>query len=391
MNNIKLKNENDCEYCGRCMLVCPTNAILFKSRKWNYYPHIDSIKCIKCHRCEIVCNQQLNFINKEPSFFVGISKKYSQDLKSSSGGIFPEIAEYVIKNNGFVYGAVFDEKRLIIKHLRINNLLDLNKLRKSKYVQSDWGTIICTLKEDIKSGKQVLFSGTPCQVSAVYDFWGSYENLILLDLFCHGVSCSKPFHDYLFSMKKKINNVDFRSYDTNNYNYNFNFNFNDGSPDYTVSCDKDPFYSSFISSESLKLSCFNCRYAVNFHKSDITIGDFDDIDYAYRNGINFHHPSIIAVNSSKGQNLLNSLATKFIYKKIQNNDLTKLYYKSHNITGAWGYNINERNAFFSRFKTKGISAFYIKIQKIPPLKKMLLQIRKILKFIYNILRGPYER
>lgn len=381
MSKIKLKNENTCENCGRCMIVCPKGAISFRLGYWNYYPVIDTKKCIGCHACEKVCASSINFSNTMPDFFVGISKKYSQDLCSASGGIFPEVAEYVISAGGAVYGAAFDNKTYTVKHIRITSLSEIQQLRKSKYVQSDWTHEYSKFYEDINTGRLVLFTGTPCQISSLYDYFGKYNNLICVDLFCHGVSSAMLFRKYLLSMKKDIESVDFRSYDNYNYNYNYNFNFNfkDSSPSYVCACENDPFYRKFISSESLKLSCFNCRYATKKHKSDITIGDFDDKAYAKYKGIHFHHPSIIALNTLKGKKLLTLINDNFIFSKIDDKKLVELYYQEHNKIGSWGYNLASRNSFFFRFRLFGIYALLYDSLYLCLLKHFTVLCRKILK------------
>lgn len=46
---------------------------------------------------------------------------------------------------------------------RITSMEELSALRRSKYVQSRVGLSYRQVKQDLKNGKTVLFSGTPCQ------------------------------------------------------------------------------------------------------------------------------------------------------------------------------------------------------------------------------------
>ena len=194
----EIVSKNKCTGCTACMNVCPKNAISMVTDKCGFkYPIIDEKKCIDCGLCKKTCpilNKKNNLsINK---CYAAYSKNDEYSIHSSSGGIFPIIANYILDNNGIVIGAAFD-KKMNLNHVAITKKKEIDKLRGSKYLQSDLGDIFKYVKENLKT-KKILFVGTPCQIAGLKAYIkNDYDNLICIDLICHGVPSPKLFQKYI--------------------------------------------------------------------------------------------------------------------------------------------------------------------------------------------------
>ena len=188
----------NCTGCGMCSEICKVGAIQMMQNEEGFLsPIIDDNKCVDCGLCKENCPQNQNSeLKKCKLVYAAISKDESSLMKSSSGGAFFAFAKEVIEKGGVVCGCVFDSA-IKATHVFAENLEELEKMRGSKYVQSDMGNVYNHLKELLEAGRKVLFSGTPCQVAGVYQFLGrDYENLITIDLICHGVSSPKALSQY---------------------------------------------------------------------------------------------------------------------------------------------------------------------------------------------------
>ena len=194
-----VSDKSLCCGCSACYDACPKSAItMIEDKEGFLYPAIDEDKCIDCKLCEKVCPTKNKKKNKS---LLEAYAAYNTDenirLKSSSGGVFSLIAEYVLRNQGVVYGAAFDEN-FEVEHLRVASVEELELLRGSKYVQSKLDGIYNLCKKDLEIGKQVLFTGTPCQVSGLKSFLRKeYDNLVCMDIVCHGVPSRMVWRKYL--------------------------------------------------------------------------------------------------------------------------------------------------------------------------------------------------
>ena len=167
---------------------------------------IDASKCISCGKCTRICPECNELaVNKPSEIYAAINKDGKVLKRSASGGIFYALAESVIAEGGCVFGAMLDEQ-FQVKHICVEKIEDLPLLQKSKYVQSFIGESYKIALNKLKDGKKVLFSGTPCQVAAMKFLTGKMnENLILVEVVCHGVPSQKFFNDYFLLTVKAFN------------------------------------------------------------------------------------------------------------------------------------------------------------------------------------------
>lgn len=217
---IQIKDKADCCGCTACASRCPKNAITMEPDTLGFkYPKVDLDKCIDCGLCEKVCafndNYDKSLNLKEPEIYAARHKDIHEIETSRSGAAFIAISDYILENGGIVYGVGYKD-HFRVAHKRATTKEERNEFKGSKYVQSDLDGIFRQVKEDLKQGNTVLFSGTPCQTAGLNSYIGKKfrENLVLVDIVCHGVPSPYIWQDYLTYLenkyKSKIIKVNFR-------------------------------------------------------------------------------------------------------------------------------------------------------------------------------------
>lgn len=353
-----VKEKQNCCGCSACMSICPTLAIKMEPDKEGFlYPTIDHTLCIECERCLNVCAFQ-NGYDTSHNLFEPVAfavKHSSSDVReqSTSGGIFSAISDVVLRNKGSVYGAAFDAN-LIVCHQKATTPDERDALRGSKYVQSEMRQTIHDIEVDLSEGKKVLFTGTPCQVAGVREFFItkkiSTENLVLCDIICHGTPSPLIFSQYLNlcekTEKKKITNHIFRSKVLGWHNHTEVNVFEDGQTDsksYVSQLFKHIFYSHAI----LRPACHNCKYTSLDRASDITIADYWGIDRFLPEFDDNKGISLALLNTQKGLDYFDLCRDKLIVR--DGNARECLYYNMNQPTKASPL----RDSIWNDYHTKG--------------------------------------
>ena len=321
MNNIKNK-EFKCCGCNTCMEICPQKAIkMIESDEGFLEYSINEELCTSCGLCIKKC-PQINDIKEEktfvPKYYAAHMKSKDGIIKSSSGGIFQVIAKkFTDTNNYAIFGAVYDED-LNVKHDYIDNINDLEKLLGSKYVQSNISNIYKKVKDKLNEKDiKVLFVGTPCQIAGLNSYLNNkyYENLITIDLICHGVPSPllfKKYIDYLeLRHNGKVEKFNFRSKLKKEWGTNCYYKIN--GKEYYKPYYLDPYYYNFIKGTIYRESCYECKYARRERVGDITLGDYWGIDEIHPEIYNKLGNSIIIINSIKGENVFEKIKEEIIY------------------------------------------------------------------------------
>lgn len=339
--------KRNCCGCEACMNICPKNAIKMVEDDYGFiYPKIDKTKCINCGLCKKVCSYQNDKHDKKPIKSYAAIRKNNDNmlLSSASGGIFATIAHEIIKNNGVIYGCSMEKEdnKLIPKHIRIEDEDNINKLQGSKYVKSVIGEIYKNVKNDLKSGRIVLFSGTPCQVAALKKYLlvskVDTSNLYTMDLICHGIPSIKMFRDYIDYLEKNINgkitDIYFRDKKYGNKlrgTIYYKLNDSDDIKSKPLYSRLSTYYKMFLFGEIYRENCYSCKYANCNRVGDITIGDFwgckNECSEWYQKIMTMHKnkPSVscVLVNNEKGSQLFDSYCKDFEFKETEFDSISK--------------------------------------------------------------------
>lgn len=150
--------KEECCGCGACADVCPAHAIRMDRDKEGFdYPCADGSACVHCGRCEEVCPLKNHFSGKCSNQYAGARAKDEKvRYSSSSGGVFPVLAQYVFERGGVVYGAGYNG-RMEVVHRETNNLKELKMLKGTKYVQSNMQNVYRSIKKHLEGNRWVLF------------------------------------------------------------------------------------------------------------------------------------------------------------------------------------------------------------------------------------------
>jgi len=393
-NTIDLLNKHyKCTGCRMCVQICPVKAIDMKENEEGFFePIINKEKCIKCGLCFKRC-PQLNDVKvgkkiNSHKVFAMKNKNTEEQKNSSSGGVFSVLARYVLENNGAVYGACFDEK-LKLEHIRIDKQENLYKLRGSKYLQSNTKNTFELVKNDLNKGVKVLYVGTPCQIAGLKNYLGKdYEELLLVDLVCHGVPSQKLFDKYLTWLKKKNNSsiieYEFRSKEKKSWGLNLKVKFESGKERY-IPANLDPYYKSFLNGSTYRECCYNCKYAKIERVGDITIADYWGIEKEHPDFYDKNGVSAVIINTNAGFKAFENIKDKVEYRDTE---IEKIIAKNKNLQEPTIRNSIRNNAYkdIDRKKFINYSKKNLKFKKdIKDIIKNLIPI-KIKKKIKKIIK-----
>lgn len=310
-------NIDKCTGCSACVQRCPQNCISWESGEFGFlYPQIDTSKCIRCGLCDKVCPIEAAIATPtDQKVYAAVHKDPDILAKSTSGGAFSAIADVIFAMGGVVYGAAM-QADMKVEHIRVENKRELHRLRGSKYVQSDVGTTYRQAEVDLKNGRIVLYSGTPCQIDGLKHYLGKeYDSLYTVDIVCHGVGSQAYFDKYMeFARKRygKIHELRFRSKEFSGWSCG------GGVVVSTPAGSNEPkkipyrdfdnyYYSYFLSGDIYRKSCYTCHYANTNRPGDFTLGDYWGVE-ALRLPLNTAGGcSLILVNSNRANKLLRNI------------------------------------------------------------------------------------
>lgn len=302
-----------CMGCGICKMVCPTDAINMEMSEDGFlYPQINDKKCVNCDLCEKKC-PVLDTEKRQSvkSAFYGKAKDEEVVARSSSGGAFSVFAEKILKDGGVIFGAVFDKESKEVLY-KSSDEVTLDNLRRSKYVESKIGDSFFKAKEQLDSGRKVLFVGMPCHITGLLKFLNrEYENLITCDFICGGAASPLNFKEHLEYLEKKykskVKAVNFRPKFYGWTTQAIKVDFQDGQS-YKNYAAHDTYFKGFMYESAIKRSsCFNCGFRDN-HCADIIIADFWGHRQHSEIMLDDKGTSLMISNSSKGEEFLRSIS-----------------------------------------------------------------------------------
>lgn len=269
------KFKEKCCGCSACVAVCPTKCISMEEDEEGFkYPRVLKDQCIKCGKCMEVC---LERESKTPdqnirSLYYAYNINEGERNKSSSGGIFILLAKWCLGQKGVVFGAAYVNNQ--VNHIKICGIDELPRVLGSKYVQSNINYVYTEVREELKTGKYVLFSGTPCQIVGLKRYLNDdYQNLICISVVCHGVLNPKIYRAYYKLDISKNNSIliNFRDKKTGWKNYSITVTRNDKSKSQLH--DDNLLFRAYLSDLISRPSCYKCIWKKQIQYADFILGD----------------------------------------------------------------------------------------------------------------------
>lgn len=308
-----LEIKDKCNGCRACYSVCPKGAITMQEDKEGFLaPIINEEKCVNCGLCEKVCKSFYDKNYTEPKCYAVMAEDLIRLSGSSSGAVFPVIAKKIIEKGGYVCGAAYN-KNWEVEHIIINDLSDLDKLRGSKYVQSNIGECQKQIKVLLEDNKFVFFTGTPCQVGGLRNFLNKdYPNLLCADIICHGTPSPKVLRKYLDENfdKERIASINHRSKIMEWENLYTTIDFSNKEL-LSEKSHENPYLRAFLYNLSIRKSCFDCKYQTFPRQGDITMGDFwgvSDYNPEYNDKLG---TSVLLINNQKAEKFISEIKNSF--------------------------------------------------------------------------------
>lgn len=352
---IEVNDKRRCSGCTACASICPQNCIHMKyDSEGFYYPEVNNKLCINCNLCENVCPYIKEQTNRSDKMTVYGCQNNEESIRkiSTSGGMFAAIAEYILTMDGVVFGAGYDSQMHVI-HKSAESIDQIRELQGSKYVQSELCDTFSIVKEYLKSGKYVFFTGTPCQVEGLLYFLNGIntDNLVTADVKCYGVPSSELFdifQEYLSELYgSKVKNFYFRDKKYGYAGVNIKAVLKNGK----IIEDKltiKSYSKTMFSKVGLRRSCYECVFTTRKKLSDFTLGDIWTIEDYDKNMDDDKGTTCVEVNSLKGEKIFKEIECKGAIRTVKISELEgdRLFKYQKNLQRHYDINEDRRNAFF---------------------------------------------
>lgn len=363
---IRIEDKALCCGCGGCANICPVGCISMRADEEGFlYPTVDEDKCVGCGRCEQVCPirraddgaKGLEIGWTSPRAMGGWNKDEVIRQASSSGGAFTLLAGEIIRRGGVVFGAVMNGRK--VEHVCADSEEALSPMRGSKYVQSAVGDTYRQVRDCLKAGKPVLFSGTPCQTAGLTTFLGKRdENLYTVDFICHGVPSPKVFAQYIASIERKSNasvtGFSFREKDRgwhpSGLQLGTRVKLSNGKEIRNYPALRDSYMNGFLEDIYLRPSCYECRFkTIPKWSADFTIADFWGVDKVLPEMNDGKGTSLILIHGEHAMQLFDDVKDAFEYREC---DWQKSTVKNPTLLHS-AKRPAERETFFDDFNKNG--------------------------------------
>lgn len=291
---------------------------------------------------------------------------------SRSGGIFTALSDQILSEGGVIYGCVLDEQ-FHVKHIRAESAAERDRMRGSKYVQSDLGDTFRQVKQDLGSGKKVLFSGTSCQTAGLRGYLGKeFDGLICVDIVCHGVPSPLVFRDYVEWQQQQehsaVASFDFRNKADFGWKTHVEtIRFQNGKKK-----DTRQYTTMFYGHTILRPCCYQCPYKSTMHPSEITIADYWGIDQAAPGFNDNKGVSLVLINNDKGSRLFEQVQHMLQVKQTRLEDSMQPPLKAPFPRPA------NRAQFWQDYQQKGFDYIIRKYGTVSFLSKVKRKLKKLL-------------
>ena len=305
---IQISDKRNCCGCTACASICPHKAITMTPDVMDFlYPEVDTSLCVECGLCEKVCQFHSGYeryANYNMPLVYGCRHKDEDELvRSQSGAASWAIMQAFLQEPGVVYGVGYESITHIV-HKRATTLEECQEFRGSKYVQSDLRGIFQQVKDDLRTGRRVLFFGTGCQVSGLKSFLPQnlHQNLFTVDLVCHATPSPAVWKSFVEWQEKrhqdKAIKVDFRNKIFGWHSHQETITFSNGRKE-----SSEFFFQTFYKHLIIRNSCFDCHFTNLKRVSDITIADYWGWEKHYQEWNDNKGVSLFLVSSEKGEQI----------------------------------------------------------------------------------------
>ena len=376
---IEIKDKSKCSGCSACYSVCPKNCIsMIEDEEGFLYPTVNKDDCIKCGLCEKVCplEEHNNKKNGVVSSCIIQNKDKEVLLQSTSGGSFTPIAEYVLRQNGVVFGVEMTSDDFIIRHTKVEKKEELLKFRSSKYVQSSVGDTFKDAKNELENGRMVCFSGTPCQIQGFKNFLKKdYENLITVDVVCRGVPSPGMWRDYVEKLQQldKVQEVVFRDKGLGYQYSTMKVKYANGAVKRN-GIESDQWLRMFFSGLSLRPSCPTCNFRTTDRCSDFTIWDCFNVSDLTNTLDETKGATRMLIHTQKGMQIFDKIKCSFNFVEAPTNVVAK------GIKETFFLNKN-RNNFISDYKSMSMDSL---LEKWVPMS-VKVYLKKYARRVLNVI------
>lgn len=377
-----------CTGCRACEQLCPKQCISMKSNKEGFLTaEIDENVCIHCGLCQKRCPQNNMPDKHNPIKVLAVRYKKDKELKNSaSGGAFVALAHRVLEQEGVVFGAAYGEDWKV-GHIAVRKEEDLYKLQGSKYVQCDTLHTYLEVKTLLNEGRKVLFSGTPCQIAGLRSFLRKdYDNLLTIDLICHGVASPKLFQKYIewlgIETKGKILYYNFRD-KSGGWGLGYKAKVKTKTKTKTKTANLDPYYYHFLKGDTYRECCYRCRYCTQERISDMTVGDYWGIEREHPKFYSTKGVSVMLLNTEKALNCFEQAKSMFY---IQESTFKQASRNNHNLLSPTKRTLL-RDTVYNQLDDRNTEEYFNTVLKTPnrfvdKLKGLLpMRMKLILKTI----------
>ena len=314
---IQITDKSKCCGCSACVNACPVQCIVMRrDRSEGFdYPVANPDLCLGCGKCETICPVLNQYEARYPLAAMAV-RCDDHVQSSSSGGVFPALAKVVTGEGGVVFGAVM-ERDFIVGHAEAETMEGVERMRGSKYVQSDPYTSFMDAEQYLKDGRLVLFTGTPCQIAGLKHYLSKeYENLLTADTACHGVPGPGLWEMYMKTLhdksQNKIASVNFRNKERSWRHYDFTCSDAQMNRCVSVKASDDPYMALFIQNMTLRPSCYSCPARDGRSGSDLTLADLWSVGKTAPELNDDKGASGVLVNTQRGRDFMNRIDVQYM-------------------------------------------------------------------------------
>lgn len=322
-------NRLRCISCASCACVCPQSCITMQVEEGGFCkPVVNHDHCTECNACRQRCPVDESFVLEEhPPLSALMCYATDEGIRaqSSSGGVFSLLATQVLANGGVVAGAAIDEGGRV-HHTLIDSTADLQRLRQSKYVQSDLGRVYQNIRQELKQGRSVLFCGTPCQTAGLRAFLGGTPmNLLSVDFICHGVPSPTVWKSYLRYLENRyldtVSSIHMRDKRTGWKHFSLTITFSSGKS-MTQPVAENPYFQMFISNACLSSSCYACLFKNGRSAADITLSDCWSVRYLWPEADDDKGISVAYARTEHGEQAMQTIIPLLMSRPVDWQDAT---------------------------------------------------------------------